>query len=234
MEGIGLLRHFGVPFHVITVLTRAVLDYPDELFDFYVKNGIDAVGFNCEEIEGPHRHSSLEGADAAGQYRRFLARFFELAERTSPPLHVREFDEALAAVLRGGGHADRLNHQTTPLALVSVDCDGNFSTFSPELLGLPSKEYGGFALGNVARDPLEQVVEGPRFQAIQRDIARGVERCRETCAYFPQCGGGAPGNKYFENGSFDSTETLYCRLNLQATLDVVLDRLERRRPPEPP
>lgn len=230
MNGVRLLREHDIPFHVITVVTRATLDYPDELYDFYVSNGINEVGFNCEEIEGPNQHSSLEGADAAALYRRFLERFFDLASQASPPLRVREFDEALLTILHGGRDADRMNHQSTPLAIISVDCTGNFSTFSPELLGLPSTEYGGFALGNVANDPFEKVVEQPRFQAMQRDIVLGIQRCRESCAYFPQCGGGAPGNKYFENGSFDSTETLFCRLNLQATLDVVLDRLERQPP----
>jgi hypothetical protein len=59
------------------------------------------------------------------------------------------------------------------------------------------------------------------------DVAAGVRRCRATCPYFHHCGGGAPANKYFENGSFDSTETLFCRLSHQAVLDVVLDGLER-------
>ena len=39
-------------------------------------------------------------------------------------------------------------------------------------------------------------------------------------------GGGAPVNKLSENGSFASTETLYCRLTRQAMLDVVLDKLQ--------
>ncbi len=67
----------------------------------------------------------------------------------------------------------------------------------------------------------------PRFQAIHGDIVAGVRRCEETCSYFSMCGGGAPVNKYFENGSFVSTETLFCRLNRQTLLDVVLDKLER-------
>jgi uncharacterized protein len=64
------------------------------------------------------------------------------------------------------------------------------------------------------------------------EIQAGVRRCRESCAYFAFCGGGAPVNKYFENGSFDSTETLFCRLSKQAVLDVVLGKLER--PPARP
>ena len=34
-------------------------------------------------------------------------------------------------------------------------------------------------------------------------------------------------NKLFENGSFDSTETLFCRLSKKAVVDVVLAKMER-------
>ncbi len=69
-------------------------------------------------------------------------------------------------------------------------------------------------------------MNSPRLQAMWRDIRAGIERCRATCAYFPYCGGGAPVNKYFENGSFDSTETMFCRLTRQVPTDVVLAKLE--------
>src|SRR5499426_2697846 len=59
MRGIDALRRAGVPFHVITVLTREALDYPDEIHAFYVEHGIEHVGFNVEEIEGPNVCSSL-------------------------------------------------------------------------------------------------------------------------------------------------------------------------------
>jgi radical SAM protein with 4Fe4S-binding SPASM domain len=49
----------------------------------------------------------------------------------------------------------------------------------------------------------------------------------ESCAYYGYCGGGAPANKYYENGSFNSTETLYCRYSVQMPLDIVLSDIER-------
>jgi uncharacterized protein len=106
-----------------------------------------------------------------------------------------------------------------------VDHRGNFASFSPELLGLGSAHYGDFFLGNVETDSLAAAARSPRFAAIHRDIVAGVEQCRRECPYFPFCGGGAPVNKYCENGSFASTETLFCRLNRQARLDVLLDKL---------
>src|SRR5213078_810591 len=98
------------------------------------------------------------------------------------------------------------------------------------LLGLSSPRHGPFVLGNVATDSLESVLASPRFLALDEEIGRGLEMCREECRYFGLCGGGPPGNKFFENGSFASTETLFCRLHKKACLDVTADWLERHPP----
>jgi uncharacterized protein len=226
LRGIRLLHDNAIPFHVISVLTADSLDYPDELFEFYQEHGIGSVGFNVEEIEGPHATSSLSADRVPLRFREFLARFFRLAAHANPPMRVRELDTAVALILGGAANVER-RQETSPLAIISIDCDGNFSTFSPELLGLPGATYGGFALGNVACDDIRAAAATPRFRAMAADIAAGVQRCRETCPYFQYCGGGAPANKYFENNSFNSTETLFCRLSHQAVLDVVLDGMER-------
>lgn len=59
LNGIRQLQRADVDFHVISVLTAESLGAADEFFDFYVANGIKRVGFNVEEIEGPHRQSSF-------------------------------------------------------------------------------------------------------------------------------------------------------------------------------
>jgi uncharacterized protein len=233
LQGIHLLTEQQIPFKVITVLTAEALDYPDELFDFYQEHGIGSVGFNPEEVEGPNTSSSLQGEDMPGRFRRFLARFLELALRADPPMEVREFETSARALLhaRRSGAIGR-TQENRAFGIVNVDCEGNFSTYSPELLGLDSLQYGGFALGHVATDRLEDVLQSLRFRRLEADIARGVDQCRASCRYFPFCGGGPPGNKYFENGTFASTETLFCRLHMKACLDVTADWLERH-PPVP-
>jgi uncharacterized protein len=229
LQGIQLLHENGIPFEVITVLTAESLDYPDELFDFYQANGISSVGFNVEEIEGPHRTSSLQRAGTPERFHRFLTRFLMLAHAADPPMLVREFETSAAALLaphRGG--TNWRTQENKPWAILNVDCEGNFSTYSPELLGVASLAHGGFTLGNVSADTLEGVIHSARFRRLEEEIGRGVEMCRASCAYFPFCGGGPPANKYFENGTFASTETLFCRLHKKACLDVTLDLLEQR------
>jgi uncharacterized protein len=233
LHGIHLLTDERIPFKVITVLTAEALDYPDELFDFYREHGIRSVGFNPEEVEGPNTASSLQGEDVPGRFRRFLARFFQLALLADPPLEVREFETSAAALLHARRCGpSRRTQENRPFGILNVDCEGNYSTYSPELLGLDSLLYGGFALGHVASDRLEDVLPSARFRGLEADIAGGVDMCRASCRYFPFCGGGPPGNKYFENGTFASTETLFCRLHMKACLDVTADWLERH-PPVP-
>jgi uncharacterized protein len=227
LRGIRLLREHEVPFYVITVLTAESLFYPDELFDFYQEHEIGSVAFNVEEIEGPHTTSSLLGVQMRERFRRFFERFMDLALAADPPLPVREFDTSAQALLGPRYGVGSRTQENKPWAIVNVDCEGNFSTYSPELLGLTSPRHGPFALGNVSRDSLETVRALPRFEALEDEIRQGVERCRQSCAYFPFCGGGPPANKFFETGTFASTETLFCRLHKQVCLDVTLARLEQ-------
>ncbi len=226
LRGIQKLRDHDIFFDVITVLTSASLDYPDELFDFYIEHGITSVAFNVEEIEGPHVTSSLSGSGVEARFRRFYSRFMDLALASDPPLQVREFDISRNAIGQGR-LPDIRTQECRPFGILNVDCEGNFSTYSPEMLGLSSPRLGSFALGNVAKDTLESVLSMPRFIAMDDEVRRGVDMCQESCRYFPFCGGGPPGNKYFENGDFATTETLSCRLHKKATFDVALDKLER-------
>ncbi len=231
LAGIRLLQEHDIRLHVITVLTAESLAYPDELFDFYLTHGLRDIAFNVEEIEGPHVSSSLLGCQVPERFRRFLARFLDLALSADPPLRVREFDCSVSAALGTRlGPGDRVQ-ESQPFAIVNVGCDGNFSTYSPELLGLSSPRHGNFALGNIATDSLASVLSSPRLLALDEEIARGIEMCRQQCRYFAFCGGGPPGNKFFENGTFASTETMFCRLHKQVCLDVSLDRLERSKAP---
>jgi uncharacterized protein len=108
-----------------------------------------------------------------------------------------------------------------------MDWAGNIATFSPELLGLKSALYDDFILGNINRDRLVDMAEGSLLARMRADIDSGIEMCRQSCEYFSACGGGEPVNKLFENGSFASAETTYCRMSKMRVTDLVLDRLER-------
>lgn len=224
MAGIAQLQKNHIPFNVIAVITQDSLDYADELFSFFVEHGITDVGFNMEETEGVHRQSSLDHADIEERYRAFMERFWQLTVASPGVIQVREF-EILCRLIY---HGDRLTQtdMNHPFVIVSIDHQGNFSTFDPELLAVSSDRYGDFTLGNVQRDSFAAVCETEKFQAIYGDMLAGVTQCAQDCQYFGLCGGGAGSNKYWEKGTFACTETYACRYRVQVLTDIVLEHLE--------
>jgi uncharacterized protein len=224
MRGIAQLQRNNIPFDVISVITREALDYPDEIFHFFLEHGITDVGFNMEEIEGTHQTSTLDHDGVDDRYRAFMQRIWELTVEHQGALQVREF-ETLCSLVYSGARLESTD-MNRPFVIVNIDYQGNFATFDPELLAVQTDRYGQFILGNVLQDTLESVCATDKFQRIYREMAAGVEQCRQTCDYFGVCGGGAGSNKYWENGTLASAETLACRQRIQVITDIVLDSLE--------
>lgn len=224
MRGISYLQQNDLDFSVIAVLTQDSLNYADEIFEFFLENGITNVGFNMEETEGVHRASSLNHTTLEAPYRAFIKRFWERVVQTKGAIKVREFEEVCSLIYQG----DRITNteMNRPFVIVNIDHKGNFSTFDPELLSVKTDEYGDFVLGNVLNDTFESVCHTEKFQQIYQDISAGIDLCRQTCQYFGVCGGGAGSNKYWENGTFRSAETNACKNRIKVVTDVVLDALE--------
>jgi uncharacterized protein len=51
----------------------------------------------------------------------------------------------------------------------------------------------------------------------------GLRRCATECEFWRYCRGAQAGNRYFEHGRFDVTETTYCRNTYQAIARSALD-----------
>lgn len=221
MKGVRRLQQAKVPFSVICVLTREALLQPRRIFSFFAEREITNVGFNVEELEGAHASTSIGFGEAHALYYRFMEEIISLREQSG--IYVRELD-TFGAFLKYGQPLE-IAQQCTPLRIISVDHSGNLSTFSPEMLGVHTAKYGQLVFGNVKEGGIDGILSNERFRSVHRDIVAGVDACRMNCDYFTVCGGGAPANKLFEHGSFAATETTYCRSQIKALTDVLLDYL---------
>ncbi|MDJ0511737.1 MAG: cyclophane-forming radical SAM/SPASM peptide maturase GrrM/OscB [Crocosphaera sp.] len=226
MRSIKLLQNNQLDLYVIAVLTETSLDYPDEIFQFFRDNGIKRIGFNIEEIEGVNRTSSLQQDNISARIRAFWERFWELTASVKGEMQVREFEDVSELILKSSGRL--INQMSHPFAIISIDYQGNFSTYSPELLTMKSDDYEDFVLGNLVDEPLESACDHPKFWKLFEDISGGCRLCEDHCPYFSLCGGGAPSNKYWENDTFVCSETMACRYNKQLVVDVALDGIERQ------
>jgi len=224
LQGIRTLQREDIPFHAISVITGAAMEDPERVYTFFRDQGIHQIGFNVEEQEGVHTHSSMQGLSREQQYRAFLTRFWDCNRRDGFPIHLREFDQVLGMVQ--GEQRLLQNEMNRPYAILSVDAAGNFSTFDPELLSVETERYGLFNLGNIEDLSLKAATTTETFQKLLHDMRSGMNRCRDSCDYYGFCGGGNGSNKYWEHGTLDASETCSCRFSSQIPVDVVLERLE--------
>ena len=228
MKGIDALHRNEVPFHCISVLTAEAMEQPERMYRFYRDNGIREVGFNVEEQEGINTSSSMQGLEMETKYRDFLRMFWRLSEQDGYPVVLREFKQVISLIQ--GDQRMTQNELNRPFSILSVDSQGNFSTFDPELLSVASDRYGSFNLGNIQDLSLEAATHTDRFRHLLNDMGRGVDGCQRSCEYFGLCGGGNGSNKFWEHGTLASTETNACRFGTQIPVQVLLERFEEGPP----
>lgn len=223
MSGIQLLKEHDVPFYVIAVVSDATLNHAREFLDFFLGLGVRRLCLNIEEAEGVHRHSSLAAEEGTERFEKFFSELYDLHQSHGEAISIREFDQIERLIFKGSLKG-KPSQQTMPYRILSVDTNGSFSTFSPELLSMKTGDGGDFLMGNVHQDDLNEALASHKFEQMYSDIVKGLIACKQSCEYFDVCGGGTPSNKYSENGSFKSTETRHCLLRNKRLFEVVLGK----------
>lgn len=235
MRGITILRDHGIAINALCVLTAASLNRPEGMFDFFFSNGILNLAFNVEEVEGVNFSSSisrnLTTLDVRRYYSDFMRRFLEENRRHRWPITVREFQVQSQRLLhRSSDRSFCANEAESHCgSVVTVSRDGEVFSWSPELASGTPESVRLFSLGNVhSIGCIDELLDSHKALEIQSEIDLGIEQCR-ACNYFSVCGGGLPSNKFYENGSFNSTETLRCRLQIQEITEVLLEQSTKTR-----
>jgi len=159
------------------VLSQQGMNAPRELLDFYLSEDIEDVCFNVEESEGDHVSGLFAAGNAKERFQSFLSEFWRLSRQSGRIRFIREIDGMLPRVFRPDQSVIR-NAQVEPFGMLNVDCHGNVSSFSPELLGLKHGVYDDFIVGNIHTDSLDDMRHSRAMIAMARDIAAGVEACR--------------------------------------------------------
>jgi len=235
LRGVEALKRWQIEFQVLSVVTADTLDFAAEYFAFFLDHGIEWWGFNIEELNVQTRSSSLvrredraDWQDLEQRYKRFVATLFALWKQHYRDIHIRELSQVYELVNEKAKNprVHRVSEEQVGMDVLNVKKNGDVTTFSPELIEGNDGDPDAFVLGNVSQiRSFGELKETVKYRTMEAEIRSGVERCRRSCAYFDFCGGGHLSAKYFENGTFDCTETDYCRLHRQAMVDVILDDL---------
>ncbi|WP_426534059.1 cyclophane-forming radical SAM/SPASM peptide maturase GrrM/OscB [Bradyrhizobium sp. McL0615] len=218
------LQDSGFDPSVITVLHPDALECPEDYYAFYREHGITQISFSVDELEGANKTSSFVGRDFKVAVKDFVIAVLKQAYRDDFPLHIREV-ERVAQKLAGIELSE--NEQVEPWAAIVVAADGSVSTFSPELMEMSAPDYDNFVFGNILEGGLDDFSNTEAFLRASREIAQGVADCKRSCRYFAVCGGGSPVNKLSEKGDMSATETEFCRLTTQTSVDAFLGLLSK-------
>ncbi len=228
MRGVEALRRHGIRFAVICVVSDPRPGLAQRLYDFFRDLGCYWLGINIEEREGVNVRDTVRVEENVRAFWSELT----AAWRADPCMELREVEWALhylAAALLGEEDTVLPRHRD-PVPTVAYD--GRVVLCSPELASFDQAPgYGDFAHGNVLETPLDEIIVSAFTNPTGwlAEYFTGVERCRESCAYFGFCGGAHASNRYFEHGRFDVTETEHCRNTKIRLLEGVLDHARSAR-----
>lgn len=222
LSGINKLKSLGTEFYALAVISNASLKKAKEIYQFFCELGCHSLGINIEEIEGINKKSSISDE---GEVERFWKDLF-LEWKLNPAIRVREFSQALSWMMDICTENPQQHiFESRVDILPTISWNGNVVVLSPEFLGTKSLLYKDFIVGNVLYQSLWDIIKNAESAQYFIDFINGVHKCGETCDYFSFCRGGHAGNKFFELGKTDGTETSACRNSKQRLVDAILQTL---------
>ncbi|MFD7311014.1 cyclophane-forming radical SAM peptide maturase AmcB [Promicromonospora sp. NPDC059942] len=216
VTGIGRLVERKIGYSLIAVV-GAGIDRAVDLLDFLAGLGPTSIGLNIEELEGVNTSRSQPVPARARAF--WEAVFAWSADHRD--VEIRELDRLAyyLRTIRDGGRASWEAHRYDPLPTVAAN--GDVVLLSPELAGIRDERYSDFLAGNILAEPLNEILAGAWRLPYVSEFLDGLTACRETCSFFDFCRGAQAGNRYFENGRFDTTETNYCRTSKQELVQAL-------------
>lgn len=232
LKAIELLKSSNIKLNVITVVTRETLKVAKEIYQFFYNLGVNSLSFNIEEIEGCNTVTTfIDIKNIKELVKEFFFQIYQLHIQHNEPFKIREINWAKSRILNSDLNPKEilLTQLTCTYSTITIDCQGNFTTFSPELIANPNTYYGTTILGNVWTTSFKDALNSDKYKTIHNDLMLGLERCKNTCNYYGLCSGGTPSNKISEHGTLNSTETLQCKLSFQAPIDMILGAVEKEK-----
>ncbi len=222
MYGIDQLRKANIPFSAICVVNYDMLDKARELYNFFVELECASLGINIEEHLDVH-DKMFNSLDNGVLITKFWQELF-IAWQENPVIKVREFSYMLPSLLAmNNGQANMSERYDL---FPSIAWNGDVVLRSPEFLNTIATNYDNFVIGNILNEDLRSILKRGETALYIQDFLHGVSRCQEECEYFSLCHGGQAGNKFFEHGTTDATETVFCRNSVKRLADGILQELE--------
>jgi len=194
LKGIRILRDHQVEFSVLSVINDVTAKKPAEVYDFFVRRGIDRLQFiPCLEIDG-ETGAIRDYSVAVQDYRDFLCILFDLWYNSGRPVvSIRPFENILAIYLGRDPEICAFKDRCGSYLVVEYNGDVYPCDFFVERQWM---------LGNILDTPINDLLKKRKRRAFNSRKMEGSPVCR-SCEWNFVCHFGCPhfrlpgGENYF-------------------------------------
>jgi len=200
IRAIETLKKYKVEFNTLTLLNDRNVGHPDELFDFFIENGIRYLQFiPCVEVD-PATGGIADFSITPAQYGEFSCRIFDRWVDHGPArLSIRDFDSILSFCVAGKHTICTFDRQCSQYIVIehTGDC------FPCDFFVEPK-----WRLGNIFETPIEKLAAGDKKRTFARAKQNLPDKCL-LCRHLAVCRGGCMKDKLgFEDRG--SCESYFC------------------------
>ncbi len=200
MKAIQTCKEYKVEFNTLTLLNKKNAEHPDELFDFFIENGIRYLQFiPCVELDRATGRIA-DFSVTPQQYGEFLCRMFDRWYEHGPRnLSIRDFDSILSYCAMGKHTICTFGKQCSDYIVIehTGDC------FPCDFFVEPK-----WRLGNIFETPIEKLATGSKKRNFARAKQNLCNKCL-ACRCLAVCRGGCMKNKVPFDGQ-QSRESYFC------------------------
>jgi len=223
MRGIRLLQRNDMNFSVLSVLTMGSIEYPEEIYDFFIENDIKRFDF-LPYIEVSHPINDeinginlLEGSLNQGDFSNFIIRIFNRwFYENDPSISIRFIDEAIKGLMGGKPALCKFNGSCKDY--LTIDYDGEVSNCDC------LRGNNEFAFGNVNDKSINQIAQSDKRMGFIKKESVIRSECL-NCKYFRMCNGGCRRYSYMFNNDFrDQNYLCRDRINIFSHISNIIKK----------
>ena len=188
MQGVNILREAEIEFGVLAVVTRQSLNYADEIFSFFVENGIKSFDF-LPLVKG----SSDIDKDLVlqpGDFYKFMARVFDLwFALDDPEVEIRYLSQMILGLLGG-----------MPTLCKFLGNCGEYITLEPDGSVFPCDSFPmeeALRFGDIKTHSLIEILKGSKYRRFMIKVSNLPQECIQ-CKYRYICNGGCRAYRYLQ------------------------------------
>jgi len=180
-RAIQACKKYKVEFNTLTLLNNKNAEHPDQLFDFFIENGVKFLQFiPCVETD-PATGKIADFSITPQQYGEFQCRIFDRWYEYGPTnLSIRDFDSILSYCVHGKHTICTFDKQCSQYIVIEHTGD----VFTCDFFVEPK-----WRLGNIFETPIEKLAAGSKKRAFGRAKQNLCNKCL-LCRHLAICRGG--------------------------------------------